>query len=147
MGQQHDWQSSRFRFNAQHGHYDYHHAAEVGCLDASCSCRFSLAMFRVLSTLRDAFSDQFPQSGFMRRLRYRSNAAGLALYTLGSRRVPAAEATLIASLEVPLTPFWVWLAFGEVVSLSTLIGGAFVLSALVGHILIANRPFATPIIQ
>ena len=75
------------------------------------------------------------------------NAAGLALYTLGSRRVPAAEATLIASLEVPLTPFWVWLAFGEVVSLSTLTGGAIVLSALVGHILIANRPFATPIIQ
>jgi len=75
------------------------------------------------------------------------NAAGLALYTLGSRRVPAAEATLIASLEVPLTPFWVWLAFGEVVSPSTLIGGVVVLSALVGHILMANRPFATPIIQ
>jgi drug/metabolite transporter (DMT)-like permease len=75
------------------------------------------------------------------------NAAGLAFYTLGSRRVPAAEATLIASLEVPLTPFWVWLAFGEAVSPSTLIGGAMVLSALIGHTLIANRPLATPMNQ
>ena len=75
------------------------------------------------------------------------NAAGLGFYTLGSRRVPAAEATLIASLEVPLTPFWVWLAFGEVASPSTLAGGAMVLSALVGHILIGTRRFATPIIQ
>jgi drug/metabolite transporter (DMT)-like permease len=72
------------------------------------------------------------------------NAAGLAFYTLGSRRVPAAEATLIASLEVPLTPFWVWLAFGETASPSTLIGGAMVLSALVGHILIGKGRFATP---
>ena len=75
------------------------------------------------------------------------NAAGLAYYTLGSRRVPAAEATLIASLEVPLTPFWVWLAFGEAASPSTLIGGAMVLSALVGHILIANGRFSIPIRQ
>ena len=75
------------------------------------------------------------------------NAAGLAFYTLGSRRVPAAEATLIASLEVPLTPFWVWLAFGEAASPSTLIGGAMVLSALVGHILIGNGRFSTPIRQ
>jgi drug/metabolite transporter (DMT)-like permease len=94
-------------------------------------------MLRVLSTLRDAFSNQGPRSGFVR--------AGLALYTLGSRRVPAAEATLIASQEVPLTPLWVWLAFGEAVSPSTLIGGALVFSALVGHILIGNRPFATPV--
>jgi drug/metabolite transporter (DMT)-like permease len=37
------------------------------------------------------------------------NAAGLVFYTLGSRRIPAAEATLLAALEVPFTPFWVWL--------------------------------------
>lgn len=62
------------------------------------------------------------------------NAAGLILYTLGSRRIPAAEATLIAALEVPFTPLWVWLVMGEVPSGPTLLGGAVVLVALFGHI-------------
>ena len=63
------------------------------------------------------------------------NAAGLVFYTLGSKRVPAAEATLIAALEVPFTPFWVWLLIGETPGTYTLAGGAIVLIALFGHIL------------
>ena len=62
------------------------------------------------------------------------NAAGLILYTLGSRRIPAAEATLIAALEVPFTPLWVWLVMGETPPSTTLVGGAVVLLALFGHI-------------
>lgn len=62
------------------------------------------------------------------------NAAGLALYTFGSRRVPAAEATLLAALEVPFTPFWVFLFLGEVPSPQTLLGGGIVLMALLLHI-------------
>ena len=63
------------------------------------------------------------------------NAAGLIFYSFGSRRVPAAEATLIAALEVPLTPFWVLLFLNEVPRVPTLIGGAVVLVALFSHIL------------
>jgi drug/metabolite transporter (DMT)-like permease len=63
------------------------------------------------------------------------NAAGLIFYAHGSRRVPAAEATLIAALEVPLTPFWVLVFMNEVPSVPTLIGGAVVLVALFSHIL------------
>lgn len=63
------------------------------------------------------------------------NAAGLAFYVFGSKRVPAAEATLIAALEVPLTPFWVFLFIGETPAARTLIGGTIVLIALFGHIL------------
>lgn len=62
------------------------------------------------------------------------NAVGLALYTLGSKRVPAAEATLLAALEVPFTPLWVFLLMGETPAPQTLIGGAIVLAALFGHI-------------
>ena len=78
------------------------------------------------------------------------NAAGLIFYAYGSRRVPAAEATLIAALEVPLTPFWVLAFMNEVPSVPTLIGGAVVLVALFSHILAEFRrsdmqPFqATP---
>jgi drug/metabolite transporter (DMT)-like permease len=67
------------------------------------------------------------------------NAVGLALYTFGSKRVPAAEATLIAALEVPLTPFWVWLLLEEVPSMQTMAGGALVLAALFGHIIAQFR--------
>ncbi len=67
------------------------------------------------------------------------NAAGLALYTLGSRRIPAAEATLVAAVEVPLAPLWVWLLLNETPPLQTLAGGGVVLAALFGHILMQFR--------
>lgn len=67
------------------------------------------------------------------------NAAGLALYSFGSKLVPSAEATLIAALEVPLTPLWVLLIFSEVPSNATLIGGGVVLAAMFGHIVSEMR--------
>lgn len=67
------------------------------------------------------------------------NAAGLALYTFGSRRVPAAEATLLAALEVPISPVWVWLLLGEIPALQTLIGGGLVMAALFGHVALELR--------
>ena len=63
------------------------------------------------------------------------NGAGLIFYTLGSRKIPAAEATLLADLEVPFTPLWVWLLMGETPVPATLLGGAIVLVALFAHIL------------
>jgi drug/metabolite transporter (DMT)-like permease len=63
------------------------------------------------------------------------NAAGLVFYTLGSRRIPAAEATLLAALEVPFTPLWVFLFMAETPGHWTLLGGGVVLAALFGHIL------------
>ena len=72
------------------------------------------------------------------------NAAGLALYTFGSKRVPAAEATLLAALEVPVTPLWVFVFLGEVPAPQTLLGGGIVLAALFMHILseFRRRPSA-----
>jgi drug/metabolite transporter (DMT)-like permease len=67
------------------------------------------------------------------------NGAGLTLYAFGSKRVPAAEATLVAALEVPLTPFWVWLIIGETPSGQTLLGGMIVLAALFGHLSLGQR--------
>jgi drug/metabolite transporter (DMT)-like permease len=63
------------------------------------------------------------------------NAAGLIFYTLGSRKIPAAEATLLAALEVPFTPLWVFLFMGEMPGTATLLGGAVVMAALFGHII------------
>ncbi|MEM7734063.1 MAG: DMT family transporter [Pseudomonadota bacterium] len=59
--------------------------------------------------------------------------AGLILYTLGSRSLPAAELTLLSLAEVVLGPLWVWLFLGEVTGANTLLGGAILLAAIVGN--------------
>ena len=60
---------------------------------------------------------------------------GMILLTAGARRIPVAEAALIAVLESVLGPVWVWLALGENPGLPSLAGGAIVLAALAGHTL------------
>jgi drug/metabolite transporter, DME family len=57
-------------------------------------------------------------------------ALGMVLYSLGSRVVPAAELTLISLLEVMLAPLLVWVAIGETASQATMLGGIFVLGAV-----------------
>jgi drug/metabolite transporter (DMT)-like permease len=72
---------------------------------------------------------------------------GLTLFALGSRLLPSGQASLIATLETPLMPFWVWLAFQEVPSLRALVGGALVMGAVIGDIVADNRsrsPTAQP---
>lgn len=71
------------------------------------------------------------------------NASGLALFSIGSRHVPPAEATLLASLEVPLVPLWVWIFLNETPATATLIGGAIVLMAMFGHIALELK--STPV--
>ena len=70
-------------------------------------------------------------------------AGGMVLYTLGSRVVPAAELTLISLLEVMLAPLLVWLVMGEGASRATMIGGVFVLAAVLMNA--TGRSRAAPI--
>jgi drug/metabolite transporter (DMT)-like permease len=46
---------------------------------------------------------------------------GFALFTVGARLIPAAQAGLITLLEVVLGPLWVWLALDERPSTLTLL--------------------------
>jgi drug/metabolite transporter, DME family len=71
--------------------------------------------------------------------------AGLILYTLGSRSLPAAELALLSLAEVLLGPIWVWLFLGETASLSTLIGGAVLLAAIAGNAVSGKRRKPPPI--
>jgi drug/metabolite transporter (DMT)-like permease len=64
---------------------------------------------------------------------------GLLLLTLGTRLISATRSALIGSLETPLAPLWVWLAFGEVPSLMTCVGGAVVMAAVVADMLLTAR--------
>lgn len=71
--------------------------------------------------------------------------AGLVLYTIGSRSLPAAELTLLSLAEVLLAPLWVWLFLGEVASANTMLGGAVLLAAIAGNALSGKRRKPPPI--
>ncbi|MCA3454339.1 MAG: DMT family transporter [Rhodobacter sp.] len=75
-------------------------------------------------------------------------ATGMALYTLGSRVVPAAELTLLSMVEVLLAPVWVWLVLGETASAGTFLGGGILLVAIAGNALsgLRRKPVAPPLI-
>jgi drug/metabolite transporter (DMT)-like permease len=60
---------------------------------------------------------------------------GLALYVVGAKYIPAAEAALLSILETPLAPLWVWVFFAEVPRNATLWGGGIVLIAVLWQIL------------
>ena len=65
--------------------------------------------------------------------------AGLILYTLGSRSLPAAELVLLSLAEVLLGPLWVWLFLDETASVNTLFGGVVLLAAILGNALSGKR--------
>ncbi|WP_379063627.1 DMT family transporter [Mesorhizobium sp. UC22_110] len=63
---------------------------------------------------------------------------GLLLMTLGTRLISATRSALVGSLENPLAPFWVWLAFGEAPAQATWIGGIIVMTAVLGEVLVKS---------
>ena len=65
--------------------------------------------------------------------------AGVFLFTLGSKNVASAELVLLSLTEVVLAPVWVWMAFGEVPSLLTLVGGLVLLGSIAGQAAVGMR--------
>lgn len=61
-------------------------------------------------------------------------ALGLTFFVFGSRHLPAAQSALIAVLETPLMPFWIWLVFSDAPTTGQLAGGAIVLAAVIADI-------------
>ncbi|MGF7006079.1 DMT family transporter [Aminobacter sp. BE322] len=60
-------------------------------------------------------------------------ALAVVLWTEGARRIPAAEAGLIGTAEVPIGIFFAWLFLSEIPPAASLAGGAIVLSAVFAH--------------
>lgn len=72
-----------------------------------------------------------------------TQGGGLGIYTIGARRLPAAQAALLSAAEMPMSPLWVWIFFYEVPAAETFIGGTMVLAAMVWNILSEIRPNRT----
>lgn len=66
-------------------------------------------------------------------------ATGMALYTVGSRVIPAAELTLLSIVEVLMAPVWVWLFLGETASEGTILGGALLVGAVIWNAISGMR--------
>jgi drug/metabolite transporter (DMT)-like permease len=49
--------------------------------------------------------------------------------------LPSGQATLVATLETPLMPFWIWLAFQEAPAPRALVGGALVMGAVIADVI------------
>lgn len=63
----------------------------------------------------------------------------LARFIIGSRHLPAVRTVLLPTLETPMIPLWVWLAFTERPSGATLAGGAVVFAAVVWYVVHEGR--------
>lgn len=100
----------------------------VSMLPASCLSAFACAL--IVLPLAQPLAVTAREFGLLALFGTTQFGLGLLLLTLGSRLISAARASLIANLELPVAPFWVWLAFGEVPSVSTLVGGAIVMGAV-----------------
>ncbi len=72
--------------------------------------------------------------------------AGLTMYTIGSKVVPAAELALLSMTEVLLAPLWVWVFLGETADLYTLLGGSVLLVAIMGNALSGLRRKPVPVL-
>ncbi len=70
---------------------------------------------------------------------FTQQGAGLILTTIGIGYVPAAHAALLMALDLPLSPVWVWLVFGEMPTKWAFAGGMVVLAAILAHIWIEGR--------
>ena len=65
--------------------------------------------------------------------------AGIFMLTIGARHVPAAELVVLSLTEVVFGPIWVALAFAEVPSALTLLGGAVLLGSISAQAAIGMR--------
>ncbi|MBL0373177.1 DMT family transporter [Rhizobium sp. KVB221] len=105
----------------------------------ACACVGSLVSGLVCLPFADLSAVTPTHFGYLVLFGLLNSAAGLTLFSLGSRRLPAVETALISTLDTPLSPLWVWLAFGETAGPQTLVGGGIVLGAVVMHVVISQR--------
>jgi len=105
---------------------------EAAMLESVAISGFLMALIALC--LSDPFTVSLPQIGWLAAFGIVTQGGGLGLYTMGARRLPAAQAALLSASEVPMAPLWVWVCFAEVPARETFIGGGLVLAAILWNI-------------
>ena len=57
-------------------------------------------------------------------------AIAYAFFSFGLKRVFAVEASIISIVEPVLTPFWVFIGYGEVPATAAIVGGVIIIVAI-----------------
>ena len=65
---------------------------------------------------------------------------GTILFNIASRSVPAVAMTIFAQSETVFVPIWIFLWFSERPKPATLVGGAIILTAVLGKAILDGRP-------
>ena len=68
---------------------------------------------------------------------------GTILFNIGSCSVPAVAMMILAQSEMAFAPFWIFLFLGESPSGWSLLGGAIILTAVIGKAVLDSRPQST----
>jgi len=87
----------------------------------------------------DSFNISIGDIGLLGFFGVITQGIGLGIYTMGARRLPAAQAALLSSAEMAMAPLWVWIFFDEMPAAETFVGGAFVLAAILWNTAIDLR--------
>ena len=67
-------------------------------------------------------------------------AIAYAFFSDGLKRIYAVEASIISMIEPVLNPVWVLIGYGEVPSITAMIGGLIILGSIIVRILITRGP-------
>jgi drug/metabolite transporter (DMT)-like permease len=93
-----------------------------------------VACWFVVDPLATSMRDALLMSGFGV-----SFAASAILWNEGARLLPAAETSLLGTVEIPFAAFFAWLILAELPPLASILGGLIVVAAVLLH---AGRDFA-----
>ena len=107
--------------------------AQVQMMPAVCTG--TLIATCVAALMTPQFGVSAPDLGLLFLFGAFNLGLGMALFVTGAPLLPSALAALIGIAEPVLGPLWVWLIHNEIPSQRTLVGGAVVFFALLGHIL------------
>jgi drug/metabolite transporter (DMT)-like permease len=117
----------------------------VSMLPAVCLSAFLCAA--IVAPFAKPFSVDLRDLGLLALFGVSQFGLGLLLLSLGTPLVTATRGVLIGLLQTPLGILWVWLALSEAPTATTLAGGAIVLAAVVGDIVMprhAHRAVTQP---
>jgi drug/metabolite transporter (DMT)-like permease len=105
----------------------------VACLSTIISALIALPLARHLGDLTPR--DYVVAAGFG----LGPMTMGMMLYVIGSALIPATLSVLINTMEAPIGALWAWLVIAEMPPAATFIGGAIVLAAVFGRLLLERR--------
>ena len=98
----------------------------------------AIISFTVLMISEQSFFTTFKNSS-LSALHGTLVCLGLILYTIGSKKLPAADLTLLSLTEVLGGIFWVWLVINEVPTNNTIIGGFIITFSILYYSLNTKR--------